>query len=603
MGAVKTQNGVEFSLYSGKAHDVALLLYEPNAQKEKAKIALKKDPNSIWKTEVLAPSPETEYLFEVDGQLVMDPYAKALSISHEWNTPYPKPPRCQLTFDHTFDWQNVAPPHHAKEDLIIYEMHVRGFTMDPSSQVAKPGTYLGVIEKIPHLKNLGITAVELMPIHEFDETDAVHPGLFNYWGYSTLNFFCPKKRYATSNDRLAALTEFKTLVRELHRNGIEVILDVVYNHVSSKSQLDLIDKDTYFILYKGEHTNYTGCGNTINANHDPVMNLIISSLRHFATECHVDGFRFDLGGALARAPSGEVLKYPPLFRYMEEDKALAQVKFIGEPWDCVGHNLMGKFPMIKLSEWNSTFKMITRRFIKGDAWEEGPFRDALLGSPNYFSPEKRTPLSGVNYVTSHDGFTLRDLVSYNSKHNEANGEESRDGENNNYSWNCGVEGKTSRVDINEFRDQQMRNLIMANMLALGIPMMLMGDEYGLTHDGNNNTYCHDGPITWFDWYRARANKRMTDFVHKVIAIRKEHQIFRQVNYFPDHDVKTIFMKDRMVAFVLADKYLIAFNAGQNYTFLDGYEPKSWEVLLATTSLPEEKFFLLPPRSALIACRR
>lgn len=603
MGVIKLSNSVEFSLYSAKAASVQLLLYDPGAQKEKTKVTLNKDQNSIWKTEILTPSPETEYLFEVDGQLVMDPYAKALAISHEWATPYPRPPRCQLVFDHTFDWQNVSPPKHAKEDLIIYEMHVRGFTADPSSHVKAPGTYLGLIEKIPHLKDLGITAVELQPIHEFDETDALHPGLFNYWGYSTLNFFCPKKRYATTSGRLAALTEFKTMVKELHKNGIEVILDVVYNHVSSHSQLEIIDKETYFILHKGEHTNYTGCGNTINANHPPVINLILSSLRYFANECHVDGFRFDLGGALTRADSGEILKYPPLFQAMEEDPALSQVKLIGEPWDCVSAGLMGKFPCSKLSEWNSTFKRVTRKFIKGDGWQEQAFQDAFLGSASHFSPERKHPLLGVNYITSHDGFTLRDLVSYNFKHNEGNGEENRDGENDNNSWNCGVEGVTSRADINDFRNLQMRNFMLANVLAIGIPMILMGDEYGLTHNGNNNTYCHDGPINWFDWYRANANKKMTSFAHKAIALRKEHQIFRRTQYLTSEEIKTIRMKDQILAMVLQDKYLIAFNAGQNYFFLDAFEVKNWELLLATTPLPHEKIFLLPPHSALVACRR
>ncbi|MBM3192234.1 MAG: glycogen-debranching protein, partial [Chlamydiae bacterium] len=502
-GPLLRDNKLHFSFFSTSANQIRLLLFDPKESIPFAMIPLSKTAPGIWHGETSPPPLSTEYMCEVDGEVVLDPYAKALSTPHTWGV-WQHKPRCQFIFDHTFNWEGSQKPKLTPQELIIYEAHVRGFTQDKSSLCKHPGTYLGLIEKIPYLKKLGVNAIELLPIHEFDERDNLRQDpqtghkLWNYWGYMTLNFFAPMKRYATTHDRLSALNEFKTMVREFHKAGIEVILDVVYNHAAPASDLEKIDKSAYFILTeKKEHTNFSGCGNTLSANAFASSHLIISSLRYFAEACQIDGFRFDLAGCFARGPDGSPLHRPPFLELLNHDPVLSSCKLILEPWDCYGINLLNGFSIGTCSAWNGSFKTAIRRFVRGDAMQEQFFKDSFLGSRYLFSKKDPTTKT-VNYAACHDGFSLNDIVSYSQKHNQRNGEDNRDGDNDNSSYNYGFEGETPDPHILSIRMQQMKNLLFSTLLSVGTPMIRMGDEYGHTNLGNNNTYCHD-ELNWFQW--------------------------------------------------------------------------------------------------------
>ena len=407
-----------------------------------------------------------------------------------------------------YDWEGDVPLRRPFATTVIYEMHVAGFTRHPSSGVAPAtrGTYAGMIEKIPYLQDLGITAVELLPVFQFDRQDCP-PGLVNYWGYSPVSFFAPHAGYSSRRDPLAPVDEFRDLVKALHRAGIEVILDVVYNHTAEGDHegptlsLRGLDNETYYILEadRARYANYSGTGNTLNANESVVRRMILDSLRYWVAQMHVDGFRFDLASVLSRDESGQPLQRPPVLWDIQSDPVLAGTKLIAEAWDAAGLYQVGSFPGDTWQEWNGKFRDDVRRFVKSDNDTVVAFGYRCFGSPDLYGHEERGPEQSINFVTCHDGFTLNDLVSYNDKHNEANGEGGRDGTDANLSWNCGIEGATNEAAVERLRLRQVKNFLAVTLLSLGTPMLLMGDEVRRTQRGNNNAYCQDNEISWFDW--------------------------------------------------------------------------------------------------------
>ncbi len=593
LGATKTDDGVNFAFYSSADEDVSLVLFAPGEKTPFAHFPLnpiKNRTGEVWHIEIKKLCCLFDYGIQIGKELLLDPYATSVNTSHEWADPYyaeRKPLGRYRNDQPPFDWENDAPPLIPFQNMIIYEMHVRGFTEDPSSHVKQPGTFLGMIEKIPHLKELGINAVELLPIFEFNECEnqRINPEtgkkLCNYWGYSTVNFFSLMNRYGTSSDQCTVIEEFKTLVKELHKNGIEVILDVVYNHTAEGNEegpnysFRGLAEQTYYILGpKGEYYNYTGCGNTFNCNNAVASDLIIDSLRYWVNEMHIDGFRFDLASILTRNEQGHPLQDPPVVRRIAEDPLLGNVKLIAEAWDAAGLYQVGNFPSYgRWAEWNGKYRDIVRKFIKGTDGNAGSFAGVVSGSQDLYNYEGK-PYFGINFVTAHDGFSLRDLVSYNNKHNLANGENNQDGANDNESWNCGHEGPTTNAKILKFRQRQMKNFFVALMISVGTPMMLMGDEYGHTHGGNNNTWCHVGPINDFLWNQLAQEKELFRFHKSMIAFRKNNPLLRRTEFLLTEDIDwhglNPFHPDwsptsRFIAYTLKDKVkenhlYIAFNA-------------------------------------------
>lgn len=554
LGVTIGNQEINFAIFSKHATKVSLSLIDPITKKETMRYAL--DPKvhktgDIWHISLKGISLPMHYCYYMDGgkkpwnyydpsKALLDPYAKELDCSIEWEKKSSSPPRGVLSQEKEFDWQGVAVPKIPLKDLLIYEMHVRAFTNHTSSGVVNKGKYLGVIEKIPHLLNLGINAVELLPIFEFDETlnprkdPTTNRKLCNFWGYSTANFFCPMNRYATAIGK--AKVEFQTMVRELHRNGIEVILDVVFNHSGEvKGQDDYrsfmgIDNSVYYILYHNEHTNFSGCGNTMNLNHPVMQNFVIDCLHYWAIEMRVDGFRFDLATILNRGMHGELLHESPLMHRISLDPILSEKKLIAEPWDAAGGYQLGGFGSRtnRWSEWNDQYKSDVRKFVKGDPISKQALADRVTGSKKNF--HNRNPEASINFITAHDGFSLADLVSYNQKHNKNNGEQNQDGENNNNCWNCGVEGKINDPEILRLREKQQMNFFVILFLSFGVPMMLMGDEYGHTKNGNNNTYCHDDDLNYFLW--DKLDPKRFSFVQYLIHLRKQYPIFTR-DTFPE----------------------------------------------------------------------
>jgi len=501
-----------------------------------------------------------------------------------------------------FDWEEDRPPNIAWSDLLIYEMHVRSFTKDTSSKVENPGTYLGIVEKLPYLQQLGINAIELMPIFEFDETEyRAQNGegrpLVNMWGYSPLSFFCPMSKYASVPQY--AEVELKTLVKALHASGIEVILDVVYNHtgeaIHGPPYFSLLAIDPSYFLHtdSGERLDYTGTGSTLHCGHPYVMELILSSLRFWVEQFHIDGFRFDLASSMTRDQGGQPLDLPILFTKIAQDPLLSRVKCIMEPWDMELYQL-GKFPAWgEFAEWNGNYRDSVRRFLKGTDGYAGAFAHALCGSQAIYGRYEKTCYS-INFVTAHDGFTLHDLVSYDSKKNEENGENNRDGTDYNDSWNCGVEGETFKRSILMLRNQQQKNFLLALMLSLGVPMLLMGDEYGHTRLGNNNAWCQDNSLNWFLW--DRGNPALLRFLRLAIQLRKRKKQLHSDQFFTEKEVTWHGVlpyqpdwgfENRFVAFTLEEAGLyIPFNA--HFLSCDVIFPplheRRWH-LLVDTSLP------------------
>ena len=489
------------------------------------------------------PSPR-EALHRYDPSLVLvDPYSRAISTVFVEG----RAEKRGVQIASAFDWKYVQKPAVPATEKIIYEMHVRGFTRHPSSEVRHPGTYRGLVEKIDYLKDLGVTTVELLPVYEFD--DAVNPQmdpelrrhLTNFWGYNPIGFFSPNARYAADGQHGEQVDEFKFMVREMHLAGIEVILDVVFNHTAEGNggpgdrtfSFRGIDNAIYYISdpRTGKYLDYSGCGNTLNCNHPVVRELVLDALRYWAGEMGVDGFRFDLAAVLSRGRDGRVLADPPLIETIADDPVMADLTLIAEAWDAAGLYQVGTFPAWgRWCEWNGPFRDDVRRFLRGEGGMVPTLASRLAGSSDLYQPSGRRPYHSINFVTCHDGFTLADLVSYDTKHNEANGEENRDGASENFSWNCGVEGPTGDPRVVELRRRQTRNFLAILLLSQGTPMLLAGDEMGRTQRGNNNAYCHDNEIGWVDWRLLDENADLHRFTKLLIAFRKAHPVLRRADF-------------------------------------------------------------------------
>jgi isoamylase len=537
-----------FAIYSAHASKVILGIKLAGMIQE---IPLERT-GDVWHAALAGVTEEMEYAFRVDGpkssrnlfnpnNWLADPYSRYPATRSKWGEGTGSVwSFCKIS--PPFDWQGIDRPKIPKKDLVIYEMHIRGFTRHASSQSSHPGTYLGMIEKIPYLLELGVNAVEFLPMFEFDETrtNPASENRINYWGYDPLCYFAPMRRYAAEED---PISEFKTLVRELHRNKIEIILDVVYNHTGEAGDKDYsfnfrgIDNSVYYMVDdKGNYRDYTGCKNTVNANHPAVQELILSSLRFFADEMKVDGFRFDLASILTRGEDGHVMKNPSLLQKITSDPILSNTKLIAEAWDASGLYQVGTFPDFgPWSDWNGKFRDKMRNFIKGTNGFSDKFANVFTGSQFLYG--KHSPLSSINFVTAHDGFTLRDLVSYNQKHNMENGEKGQDGASHNDSWNCGQEGATDDPKVLELRERQIRNFLLALFLSQGIPMLLMGDEYGHTRRGNNNPYVQDNEINWFLWDEMEKQKEIFNFTAGVIGFRKAYSQFHYGRFLTGQDIE------------------------------------------------------------------
>lgn len=584
LGASVAKDGVNFSVFSRNATKVFLEFYSASEDSEPyAQVEFSPSENrtgDIWHAFVPGIKPGSLYLFRVDGpfepskghrfnvhQRLFDPYAKAITpVSVFYNLPpdYSAPldkndiehgknqcakvfPKCVVVDNENFDWQGDKPINRPLSESVIYEVHLKGFTAGKNAGVSCPGTYAGFIEKIPYLKDLGITAVELLPIFEFDEFENsnVNPRtgerMKNYWGYSTINFFSPKASFAADKTPGGCVNEFKALVRELHKAGIEVILDVVFNHTAEGNEHGValnfrgFENSVYYTLvgsHKEYYMNFSGCGNTVNCNHPIVRNFIIDSLRYWVLNYHIDGFRFDLASILSRGQEGELLKFPPLTNAIAEDPVLGKTKIIAEPWDAGGAYQLGGFPGgRRWAEWNDRFRDDIRRFWRGDEYVSTNAATRISGSSDLFTISGRAPYHSINYVCCHDGFTMNDLVSYNGKHNDENGEGNRDGSDSNWSYNHGYEGPTLNPVIEKMRNRQMRNYMLTILISQGTPMLLGGDEFRRGQQGNNNAYCQDNDISWFDWGNCGLNSALVSFTRKAIELRKNHPVFRRTEFF------------------------------------------------------------------------
>ncbi len=579
LGVHLIPGGVRLSLFSRHAAAVSLLIYNsPDDNSPIREVAL--DPvvnrtGDIWHVELTGAGAGLLYNWRTDGPwkpasghrfnpriALMDPYAQAVAGEYHWelgqslNGAQQKlpanmlPPKC-LVVDNSFDWGGDRMPRTALEDSVIYEMHVGGFTRHPSSGAASPGTFLGVVEKIDHLNSLGITAVELLPVHEFNEHELIRRNpltgekLKNYWGYSPVLFFAPNKEYAVGNLLSgAAVNEFKTMVRALHEAGIEVILDVVFNHSAEGNETGPtlnfrgLDNSIYYILDEKDsslYKNYSGCGNTLNCNHPVVRGFIRNCLRYWVVEMHVDGFRFDLASILGRDSRGEMLVNPPLLESIAEDPILRHVKIIAEAWDAAGAYQVGSFPGKRWSEWNGRFRDDVRRFWRGERYGRNGLASRITGSSDIYASSGKLPRNSINFLTSHDGFTLNDLVSYLKKHNEANGEANRDGDNNNLSVNFGTEGPSDDPEVDRLRARQIRSMLATLLLSQGVPMILAGDEFRRSQRGNNNAYCQDNEISWLNWDLAAENEHLLEYTRRLISLRKAHPVFRRSSFFKGRD--------------------------------------------------------------------
>nr|WP_231993628.1 glycogen debranching protein GlgX [Pseudobythopirellula maris] len=555
-GAILREDGVQFVVYSRSATAMRVLLYKKANDREPYRsIECNPDTNrwgDIWSVFVPGLTAGELYHFQADGPFdpdrghrfdpharLIDPFAKALVGEFQAGSDgVSRPPKCVVIDDH-FDWQGGRHLRRPLSDTVIYEMHVRGFTRSPTSGAERPGTYLGVIEKIPYLKSLGVTAVELMPVHEFptNESNGQKSTRGNYWGYDPMAFFAPHRGYADSAEPGAQVREFKEMVRELHAAGIEVILDVVFNHTSEGNEegptftFKGLENSVYYMLNAdGSYKNYSGCGNTVNSNHPIVREMIFHCLRHWVYNYHIDGFRFDLASILSRDRSGELVPNPPLVEYIAEDPMLADTKIIAEAWDAAGAYQVGSFANGRWAEWNGAYRDNVRRYWRGDLGMTGPMATRLAGSSDLYQSSGRKPYHSINFITSHDGYSLNDLVSYERKHNLANGEGNRDGDNNSYSANYGVEGPTRRVPIRRLRKRQAKNMMATLLLSQGVPMIVAGDEALRTQRGNNNAYCQDNALSWFDWRLTQRNAEMLRFSEALIALRLHQPTLRRAKF-------------------------------------------------------------------------
>lgn len=586
-GASFSPEGVNFALFSRNATAVRLDFFEnetdDTAFESYSFDKQKNKTGDVWHVFVKGMSANSLYLYRIDGPFmptegqrfnkhhyILDPYAKAVtnsSIFLEEGLQVPPPsidgdlfysthshakyfPKCIVINDESFDWQDDKPLNYEMSKTVIYEAHVKGLTVS-HPKVKHPGTYKGIIEIIPYLKQLGISSLELLPIHEFDENenDRVNPRtgerLKNYWGYSTIAFFAPKVRYASDTFRSAPVNEFKLMVRELHKAGIEVILDIVFNHTAEGNgygptySFKGLDNSIYYILENNKryYKNFSGCGNTVNCSHPVVQNFILDCLHYWVVNMHVDGFRFDLGSILGRDRDGNLMENAPTIDRICEDPILHNTKIIAEAWDAGGAYQVGAFPG-RWAEWNDRFRNDVRIFWCSDAANAQNFATRVTGSSDIYSNAGRKPVNSINFVTTHDGFTLYDVLSYNRKHNEENGEANRDGDNNNYSYNHGYEGKTENPEIEALRFKKAKNLMVSLLLSLGTPMFVMGDEVLRTQNGNNNAYCQDNETSWFNWNIDKRQNSFLNFVTKLIHFRRRHPVFLRSEFLAGKTSKT-----------------------------------------------------------------
>jgi isoamylase len=567
LGAVPSASGVNFSLFSSNATGVELLLFRAHDSREPFQ-TIPFDPYvnktfHFWHVFVRGLEPGVHYAYRVDGpsdsagqrfnknKLLIDPYARGNSHSL-WDRDSSRTAEDNLrtsmrsvVIDASgYDWEGDEPLKRPLEDCIIYEAHVRGFTQSPTSGVRHPGTFAGLIEKIPYLKDLGVTAVELLPIFDFDESAVLRTvdgkPVRNFWGYSTIGYFAPQSSYCLDPESGGHLREFRDFVKAMHKAGLEVILDVVFNHTDEGNHQGPtysfrgIDNRVYYLLVPWAmqyYLDFSGCGNTFNCNHPIGQKLIAECLLYWVRETHVDGFRFDEGSILSRGEDGMPAVHPPLVWIIELDEDLADTKLIAEAWDAAGLYQIGHFPGDRWSEWNGCYRDDVRRFVRGDPGLVGAVASRLGGSADIYQQRGGSPLNSINFVTCHDGFTLNDLVSFNQKHNEANGEDNRDGINDNFSWNCGEEGASADPTINSLRNRQIRNFMAILMLSRGIPMFAAGDEVGRSQKGNNNAYCQDNEISWFDWSLVTKHSELLRYFRNMIRFRKMHAAVRRGQFF------------------------------------------------------------------------
>ena len=587
-GAVVTSEGVNFSIYSRDATRVQLILFNSEYD-QKPSAVIDFDPvhnktGSVWHILVCGLGPGALYLYKMDGpynpprglrfnfhKYLFDPYAKAFSngsVFRSYNNLHSVGftanqggevqdlsdfPKCVVVQDDDFDWEDDRPLNRPLGESVIYETHLKGFTASETSGVAREiaGTYKGFTQKIEYLKKLGITAVELLPVFEFDENENGNSNprtgeqLVNYWGYSTIGFFAPKTSYSSDRSPGGAVREFKQMVKELHKAGIEVILDVVYNHTAEGNERGYtfefrgIQNDVYYSLPPNDkeyYMNFSGCGNSVNCNHPVAYEFILDSLRYWVTQMHVDGFRFDLASILTRNANGSIPALPPMTTAINVDPILSKTKIIAEPWDCAGLYQLGGFPAgenNRWCEWNGRYRDDIRRFMRGDDKATTAAATRLCGSSDCYNHDGRSPLASINFITAHDGFTLNDLVSYNYKHNEENGENNRDGSDDNLSYNHGFEGECTNPKIENIRIKKIKNFLLYLFVSQGVPMLLGGDEMRRTQNGNNNAYCQDNELAWYNWNLAEKNAGLVQFTSRLIKLRLDHPVFRRISFFRD----------------------------------------------------------------------
>jgi glycogen operon protein len=579
-------SGVNFAIFSRNATSMILEIYSAPTDGEPV-FRHRLDPRlnrtgDIWHVLVVGLGPGAFFLWRADGiyqpesglrfnvnKALLDPYARAVTGSYLWELDKARAydtesaeldlsfskeddaaamPKCVVVSD-SFDWEGDKPLNNPLRHCVIYETHIRGLSLHPSSGVEHPGTFLGVVESIPYLKKLGVTSLEVLPVQEFDEFENPHMNprtggrLTNYWGYSTLSFFAPKAGYAATGRNGEQVTEFKFMVRELHRAGIEIILDIVFNHTAEGSELGPtvsfrgLDNQIYYILDENRrhYRNYSGCGNTLNCNHPVVRNFIIDCLHYWVAVMHVDGFRFDLGSILGRDQKGHLLENPPVIEQIAEDPLLRHTKIIAEAWDAGGAYQVGWFPGGRWAEWNDRFRDDVRRFWRGDDRAIQGFATRVTGSSDLYLRDGRKPFHSINYITAHDGFTLNDLVTYNGKHNEENGEGGRDGNDSNFSYNYGYEGESSNAAIASVRTRQVKNFLATLLLSIGTPMLLGGDEFRRSQGGNNNAFCQNNETSWYDFGLCQRNADVHRLVRELIAFRLRHPAFRRPEFFTGKD--------------------------------------------------------------------
>jgi glycogen operon protein len=651
-GATPAEGGVNFALFSRHAEGIDLLLFDqPQDAVPSDVIHMNNKSCFVWHCFVEGAAPGQLYAYRVRGpyqpqnglrfnpnRLLTDPYAKAITgkyIPGPWHLGYNPAsiladfsfnvldnaggaPKC-IVIDDRFDWEGDAPLRIPLRETVIYEAHLKGLTAHPTSGVKYPGTYLGVIEKIPYLKSLGINAVEFLPVHHCQAEDSlIKKGFTNYWGYNTLGFFAPDSRFCTGALPGCQVQEFKQMVKAMHKAGIEVILDVVYNHTCEGDELGPtlsfrgIDNSTYYKLDTDQryYIDHSGCGNTLDFENTQVVKMAMDSLRYWVQVMHVDGFRFDLATVLGRQ-NGSFSRNSGFFIAVHQDPVLAGVKLIAEPWDASpDSNQVGNFPM-DWAEWNGSYRDCVRKFIKGVPGMLPELGYRLTGSSDLFADDGRTPFSSINFVTCHDGFTMNDLVSYEKKHNEGNLEDNRDGVSDNNSFNCGYEGETYDPAIRELRKKNIKNFFTLLMISQGIPMVLGGDEFLRTQRGNNNAYCQDNDISYYNWSLVEANQDMIDFVRKLIAFRKRHPHFGQKAFFTGRDLDLDTMKDinwyseelMHPDWNNPEKGFLAFLIKGNELTGVSEEEKECDILVILNALKEEKSFLLPrTRPGAVFCR-